>query len=239
MLEVEINGQHNIAAGFGRVQNIFRLTIAEVVDEYRFGARATAQFTVTAAFNADDATIVRQAIIKICVFAFHRIIVASQISQQMRRRRPRWINARRLQIKICSKTIGELFLESCNLRGVKILQNGEWQRQTRFVGAFKLGRIENQRLTELLADIARTGDDRIDLRPDLFGRWLVRNPAPDLGLLAIVAVNCDPWADAVVSAYFRNRRFMVKLMEFTITLFRAACAADTGDVVPLACSRSR
>lgn len=40
----------------------------------------------------------------------------------------------------------------------------------------------------------------IDLRPDLFGRWLGQNPRPDLEVLSVVVVACEAWEEALDGA---------------------------------------
>ena len=43
LLNREIDGQHDILAGFGAASRLFGLPVAEAVDEHRFHARLAAQ----------------------------------------------------------------------------------------------------------------------------------------------------------------------------------------------------
>ncbi len=152
-LKIEVDRQHDIVSRLGRVQNGFGLAVTKVVDQHGFLARASAQFRVKTALDADHAAIIRQPVIEIGIFAFHRTVIALQIAEQMRRRRAGRINARGLQIQIRAEAVGEMFLEPRDLRGVQVRQNRERQREPRLVGALKLFRIQRQRLAELLANL--------------------------------------------------------------------------------------
>ncbi len=153
--------------GSGASRIVFRLAVTKVVDQHGFRARASAQFCVTAALDADQAAIIGQPVIEIGILAFHRPVIALQIAEQMRRRRAGRINPRGLQIQTGAEAVGELLLESRDLRGIQVRQNRERQRETRLVGALKLCRIQGQRLAELLADLRdeAVGDVQTRLRP--------------------------------------------------------------------------
>ena len=93
-LEIQVNGQHHVAAGLGRAPNVFGLPVAGVVDQYRFGAGSAAQLFITAILDAEDATVIREIERKEGLLAFLGIVVAPQMAKDVCRRGPIGIGAR-------------------------------------------------------------------------------------------------------------------------------------------------
>ena len=155
LLEVLIDGEHDILARFGMVPEVLRLAIALAVDQHRLRSGRSAELGVVAGLNPDHAPVIGQPVGEIGFLALRRTVVAPQIAQHMGRCFAEGINARRLQFQIRSEAVGERLLKACDLRFAEVGQQRIGQGPCFLVGPLEPAGIHRQWLAQRLADSSR------------------------------------------------------------------------------------
>ena len=144
LLNAQVNRQHHILAGLGRTPDVLGLAVADVVHQHRLGASHAAQLFVQTILDADDATVIRQAVGEEGLFAFHRAVVALQMADHVGGGGVVRIVASGLDLQIHPHRAGGLLLEERDLGGVQIRQHRIGQGEAGFVMALEVGGIQRR-----------------------------------------------------------------------------------------------